>query len=169
MGVVQSMEVSKAGGLVVFLAARVGQWWQEVSRNCPSIHSEAATGNLSIFGKRSQIPLLLLTSTHEHCRPAMIMFKLFHYPQANCPTPTPRTVPGAPTSGLCQDPSKGLAWKSLAGVRASLPSVLPRQWVLPGVRLNFPTFLLRELNILSIHPSQVLPGCLVGSKKTWGR
>ena len=102
--------------------------------------SKAATGNSSIFGKRSQIPPPFLTSTHECCRPAMTDVLAFPLP-AGCLLPHTPPPPGAPTSGLCQDPGEVLAWKSLVGVPARLPCVLPGQWALPGVRLNFPILL----------------------------
>lgn len=50
--------------------------------------SKAATGNSSIFGKRSQIPPPLLTSTHECCRPAMTDVLAFPLP-AGCLLPHP--------------------------------------------------------------------------------
>lgn len=87
----------------------------------------------------------------------MTMFKFFHYPWAICLTLTSRKSPGAPTSYLCQDPSERLACKSLAGVQASLPSMLPRQWALPGVRLNFPTLLAQRTKHLVPPPKPGLP------------
>lgn len=116
MGVVRSMEVSKAGGLVVLLAARVGQWWQEGSRNCPSMRSEAATGNPSIFGKRSQIPLLLLTSTHEHCRPAMTNVQAFPLPTGQLPDPHPTHSPPAhPLLASARTPARGWPGRAWPG------------------------------------------------------
>ena len=67
------------------------------------MRSEAATGNTSIFGKRSQIPPLLLTSTHEYCRPAMtnvLAFSITHRLSAPThPPPVPRRAHFWPLSG----------------------------------------------------------------------
>lgn len=75
----------------------------------------------------------MLQARHDRCSSFSITHRL------SAPTPPP--PPGAPTSGLCQDPGEVLAWKSLVGVPARLPCVLPGQWALPGVRLNFPVLL----------------------------
>ena len=75
----------------------------------------------------------MLQARHDRCSSFSITRRL------SAPTPPP--PPGAPASGLCQDPGEVLAWKSLVGVPARLPCVLPGQWALPGVRLNFPILL----------------------------
>lgn len=72
------------------------------------------------------------------------MLKLFHYPQASCRSPQHCGPPAHPLLASARTPGKGLAWRRLAGVRASLRGALPRQWALPGVRLNFPTLLVQR-------------------------
>lgn len=69
--------------------------------------------------------------------------QVFHYPQAASQPPSTARQHSPPAHPLwpLPGPWQGAAYKSLVGVQASLPSVLPRQWALPGVRLNFPTLL----------------------------
>ena len=52
-------------------------------------------------------PALWLSSTHEYCRPAMTHAQAFPLPTGVLPLPPAPRSPGAPTSGLCQDPRRG--------------------------------------------------------------
>lgn len=131
------------------------------------MHSEAATGSPSIFGKRSQIPLLLLTSTHEHCRPAMTNVQAFPLPTGRLPNPHPTHSPPAhPLLASARTPATGWPGRSWPGCRPGSLACCPGSGPCQVSDSISRPFLLRELNILSLHPSQVLPGCLVGSKKT---
>lgn len=88
--------------------------------------SKVATGNSSIFGKRSQIPPLLLTSTLECCRPTMTDVLAFPLP-AGCLLPRPLhpprrahfwPLPGPWRGAGLEQPSQGSGQAPLCAARA---------------------------------------------------
>lgn len=137
--------------------------------------SEAATGNSSIFGKRSQIPPLLLTSTHEYCRPSMTNVLAFPLPTGCLLHPHPRhhlpplpRPPARPLLASARTLARGWPGRGWPGCRPGSPACCLGSGPCQVSDSISQLFLLREPNILSLHPSWVLPGRLLGSKKTPG-